>query len=101
MRFEGREVHIRRCYTLLHWQKFTGSNSGDQKVNFGLQNVLNLTYICNFKIFPAVIPRTPVKRGREGRRGKGGAWRGGREEQGIRGEREGIEGYERNRRRGG
>jgi hypothetical protein len=61
---------------LLHWQKFTGNNRGDQKVNFGLQNALNLTYAhLQFKNFPGVIPRTPVKREREGRRekeGKGG-----------------------------
>jgi hypothetical protein len=36
--------NVECCYNLLHWQKFTGNNHGDQKVNFGLQNSLKLTY---------------------------------------------------------
>jgi hypothetical protein len=30
--------------TLLHWQKFTSNNRGDQKVSFCLQNALNFPY---------------------------------------------------------
>jgi hypothetical protein len=57
---------------LLHWQKFTGSNIGDQKVNFGLQNALNLTYAhLQFKFFPggytSGIPLQAEEKGREER----------------------------------
>jgi hypothetical protein len=41
----------------LHWQKFTGNNHGDQEVNFGPQNSLNLIYAhLQFKKFSGVIP---------------------------------------------
>jgi hypothetical protein len=52
--------------------KVRGNNCGDQKVNYGLQNALNLTYAhLQFKNFSrGWYPRTPVK-GR-GRKGKGG-----------------------------
>jgi hypothetical protein len=58
---------------------FTGSNSGDQKVNFALQKALNLTYAhLQLKNFSrGLYPRTPVRRGkgreeREVREGLGG-----------------------------
>jgi hypothetical protein len=71
-------------------------DSGDQKVNFGLQNALNLTYAhLQFKIFSrGYTPGPPLKgegKGGEGR--KEGAGTGGREGQGNRGERVGKEEY--------
>jgi hypothetical protein len=58
---------------------FTGSNSGDQKVNFALQKALNLTYAhLQFKnVSRGLYPQTPVRRGkgrekRELREGLGG-----------------------------
>jgi hypothetical protein len=51
-----------------------GSNSGDQKVNFGLQNALNRTYAhLQFKkFFLGLYPGPSLERGRKGRRGKEG-----------------------------
>jgi hypothetical protein len=69
MPFEGSEVQIRHCHTSLHWLKFMGDdNRGDQKVNFGLQNVLNLTNAhLQFKKFSrGLYTGPPLKRGGEG-----------------------------------
>jgi hypothetical protein len=82
-------VHMRHCYTLLHWQKFTGSNSGDQKVNFGLHaecDKSRLRASAILKLFPGYTP-DPVKRGkgreeREGREGLGGEGGKGKEIEG-------------------
>jgi hypothetical protein len=78
--------HLTRC-----WQKFTGNNHGDQEVNFGPQNSLNLIYAhLQIKKFSGGhTPGPPLKgEGRGG--GEGGA---GREGQGNREERVGKEGY--------
>jgi hypothetical protein len=58
---------------------FTGSNSGDQKVNFALQKALNLTYAhLQFKNFSrGLYPGPPLKGEREERRGKEGTGREG------------------------
>jgi hypothetical protein len=76
---------------LLHWQKFTGYNRGDQKVNFSLQNALNLIFASAIlQFFPGIILPDPVKRGKRREEGLGG------EGQGNRGERKkeghGLEG---------
>jgi hypothetical protein len=84
----------------LHWQKFTGNNHGDQEVNFGPQNSLNLIHAhLQFKKFSGGYTPGPPLKGEGKGRGEGGA---GREGQGNRGEREGKEGYgQEGRERGG
>jgi hypothetical protein len=78
--------HLTRC-----WQKFTGNNHGDQEVNFGPQNSLNLSYahLQSKKFSGGYTPGPPLKG-----EGKGGGEGGARREgQGNREERVGKEGY--------
>jgi hypothetical protein len=55
-------------------QKFTSQNLLNQTAVFCVRNVLKVIYtsIRDLKIFSGVVPRTPVKRGREdmGREGR-------------------------------
>jgi hypothetical protein len=50
--------HLTRC-----WQKFTGNNHGDQEVNFGPQNSLNLIYahLQSKKFSGGYTPGPPLK----------------------------------------
>lgn len=83
--------------------KVSLKNLVDQCVDFYVQNAYN-SYTSTFvSIFPGVLPRVPVKRGREGRKRKergregkeGRAWWEGRRKEGK--GRKGTEGEEEER----
>jgi hypothetical protein len=82
--------------TLVTLANVHGNNRDNQKVNFGLQNALNLAYVpLEFKKFSRDSTSGPLKRGREGeRRGRARKWKGGKKIEGWVQERKAGEGRE-------
>jgi hypothetical protein len=83
-------VHIRHCYTFLHWQKFTGCNRPESKFWSPECAKSHLRASAILKFFLGVIPPDPRYKGkgkREGRKGLAGERGKGKEIEGGRGRR--------------